>query len=167
MSATTLLPARRETAPEWHKYRGVVLQIAVIVSLIAAVYANVLLDLASDWWNEPSLSQGLLIPPSALYVAWMRRRYTLALPVVPSAYGLLLMTVACGSLFLGKLAAEFFLARISFVLLLAGLVWTFWGTGRLRTLTFPFLLLATMVPLPTLVYNTFALPLQLLASHMA
>lgn len=38
--------------------------------------------------------------------------------------------------------------QISLVLLLAGLVWTFWGFARLRTLAFPFLLLATMVPLP-------------------
>jgi exosortase len=166
MSSASLSSTPLKTAADWEKCK-VFLQAAIIVVLIAAVYGTVLLDLASDWWNEPSLSQGLLIPPMALYVAWMRRRYTLALPVLPNAWGLLSIAVACAVLLLGKLAAEFFLARISFVLLLAGFVWTFWGSRRLRSLTFPFLLLATMVPLPTLVYNTFALPLQLLASHMA
>jgi exosortase len=67
----------------------------------------------------------------------------------------------------GKLASEFFLMRIAFVLLLAGLIWTFWGLARLRTLTFPILLLAAMVPLPVMVYNSLAAPLQLLASDMA
>ena len=68
---------------------------------------------------------------------------------------------------LGKLASEFFLMRFSFVILVAGVVWTFWGLPRLRTLAFPFLLLATMVPLPVTVYNSLAAPLQLLASDLA
>jgi exosortase len=70
-------------------------------------------------------------------------------------------------LLLGTLGAEFFISRISFVVLLAGLVWTFWGTARLRALTFCFLLLATMVPLPAIVYNSIAGPLQLFASDVA
>jgi len=68
---------------------------------------------------------------------------------------------------LGRLASEFFLMRFSFVVLLAGLIWTFWGIRRLRTLAFPVLLLATMVPLPALLYNSQAAPLQLLASDLA
>ena len=68
---------------------------------------------------------------------------------------------------LGKLASEFFLMRFSFVVVLAALVWTFWGLPRLRTLAFPFLLLASMVPLPVTVYNSLAAPLQLLASDLA
>jgi exosortase len=74
---------------------------------------------------------------------------------------------ACLLYVLGKLGAEFFLPRLSFVILLAGLIWTFWGYGRLRTLAFPLLLLATMVPLPVLVYNSIAAPLQLFASDVA
>ena len=75
--------------------------------------------------------------------------------------------LACLVFLLGKLAAEFFLARTSLVLLLAGLVWTFWGLGRLKTLAFPLVLLATMVPLPAIVYNAAAAPLQLFASSVA
>jgi exosortase len=68
---------------------------------------------------------------------------------------------------LGAMGAEYFLQRISFVLLLVSLTWMFWGKARLRTLTFPFLLLATMVPLPALVYNAVATPLQLLATQIS
>jgi exosortase len=39
--------------------------------------------------------------------------------------------------------------------------------ARLRTRAFPFLLLATMVPLPGIVYNALAAPLQLFASDIA
>jgi exosortase len=81
--------------------------------------------------------------------------------------GTWLVAAACLLFLTGKLAAEFFLARISFVLLLAGFVWTFWGRARLGKLAFPFVLLATMVPLPALIYYNMAAPLQLLASKIA
>ncbi|MBI1791978.1 MAG: exosortase, partial [Acidobacteria bacterium] len=58
-------------------------------------------------------------------------------------------------------------SRLSFVLLLAGLAWTFWGRARLRTLVFPLLLLATMIPLPSIVYNALAVKLQLFASQVS
>ena len=143
------------------------LEIAVVVAIIAVMYGWVLADLAKDWWNEPALSQGMLIPPFAAYIAWLRRQVTLAHPPLTDNRGLLLIACACGAYILGKLAAEFFLMRISFVLLLVGLVWTFWGFARMRSLAFPFLLLATMVPLPAIVYNSLAAPLQLFASNVA
>jgi len=78
-----------------------------------------------------------------------------------------LIFLACLVLIGGTLSAEFYLARISFVLLCAGLIWTFWGKNRFRTLAFPLVLLATMVPLPAIVYNLMAAPLQLFASTVA
>jgi exosortase len=143
------------------------LESGIVALLIGLVYAAVLKDLALDWWNEESLSYGMLIPPLALYVAWMRRETTLAAAAIPNSRGLWLVGAACLLFLLGKVGAEFFISRISFVLLLVGLTWTFWGSARLRSLAFPLLLLATMVPLPVMVYNALAAPLQLLASDMA
>lgn len=141
--------------------------IGVIIVLTVALYATTLADLANDWWSDPNLSQGLLIPPLAIWIAWLRRDLTFSHPVKPANRGILLVAGACLLFLLGRFGAEFFLARISFVVLLAGLTWTFWGNERLRTLIFPFLLLATMVPLPVSVYNSMAAPLQLFASDVA
>jgi exosortase len=141
--------------------------VSLITALTVALYAATLADLANDWWTDPSLSQGLLIPPLAIWIAWMRRDLTLAHPVMPGNRGLLMVAGACLIFLFGRFGAEFFLSRISFVLLLAGLIWTFWGIERLRTLVFPILLLATMVPLPVTVYNSLAAPLQLFASDIA
>jgi len=124
-------------------------------------------DMARDWWIYPSLSHGLLIPPLAIYVAWVRRDLTLSLPATPDSRGLVLTVLAFLMYLGGKMGAEFFLPRISLVILLAGLTWTFWGVGRLRTMSFPFLLMATMVPLPALVYKSLTGPLQLFASRTA
>lgn len=144
-----------------------VIQVVVALTLILGLYSGVLLHLFKDWWTRPAFSQGILIPPLTLYVAWMRRSYTLEVPAEHDLRGLWLTAGACMLYLLGQLGAEFFLARTSFVVLLAGLAWTFWGLRRLRTLAFPLLLLATMVPLPALIYNTMTGPLQLFASSVA
>jgi exosortase len=141
--------------------------IAAVAALLAALYGAVLGDLASEWWNEPASSYGMLVPPIAAWIAWQRRRQILRWPAVPDWRGLAMAAFGCLCLITGKLAAEFFLARISLVFVLAGIVWTLWGIHRFRELAFPFILLCTMVPLPVLVYNALAGPLQLFASDLA
>jgi len=142
-------------------------QVGIVVALIAALFVSVLADMAHDWWIEPAWSQGMLLPPLALYIAWIQRSRILSCAATPDQRGLFLTALACVTYLLGRLASEFFLTRMSFVILLAGLIWTFWGRGRLRRLVLPLLLLASMVPLPVMLYNSLAGPLQLLASEGA
>jgi exosortase len=143
------------------------LQVLVVAGIMMALYARVLTELASDWWTEPGASHGVLIPPLALYVAWLQRNRWLNRPAVPESRGLALVGFACLTYLAGILGNEFFLTRLSFVLLLAGLIWTYWGSARLRALSFPLVLLVTMIPPPRLVWNSLASPLQLLASDLA
>jgi exosortase len=147
--------------------RAVWIKRAVVAALIAALYLEVLADLASEWWTVPSSSYGILIPPLVAYIAYMKREMLYAVPAQPGLSGLWLTGLGCLLLLGGHLAAEFFLARVSIVVLLAGLAWTFWGKRRLRVLAFPLALLATMVPLPAIIYNAMAVPLQLFASAAA
>jgi exosortase len=142
-------------------------QVGIVVALMGVLFASVLADMAHDWWIEPAWSQGMLLPPLALYIAWIQRGRVLGCAATPDQRGLLLTALACITYVLGRLASEFFLTRISFVILLAGLIWTFWGFRRLHRLGLPLLLLASMVPLPVMLYNSLAGPLQLLASEGA
>jgi exosortase len=137
------------------------------MALLWVLFADVLAYLAYDWWTVPAYSQGMLLPPFAVYVAWLNRRRILSHPAVTDLRGLILTGASCLTFAVGTLASEYFLTRVSFVVLLAGMVWTFWGAVRLRELAFPLLLLATMVPLPAIVYNSLAAPLQLMASDVA
>jgi exosortase len=143
------------------------LKIGLVAGLLIALYAEILADLAAEWWNVPSSSYGMLIPPLAGYIVYMNRKAILAIPGYPDLRGLGLTALGCIVLIGGHLAAEFYLARMSIVLLAAGLAWTFWGHQRFKLLTFPFVLLSTMVPLPAIVYNAIAVPLQLFASSAA
>ncbi len=140
---------------------------AIGTAAVLILFGSVLTDMAAEWWTVPAASQGMLLPPLALYLAWLNRQATLAKPAMNDAWGLLVVALGCAVFMLGRLASEFFLMRISFVIVLAGLLLTFWGWPRTRTLALPFLLLATMVPLPAILYNSLAAPLQLLASDVA
>ena len=143
------------------------IKIALIVVLFGALYIGIIPDLAQEWWTVDASSYGMLVPPITLYIVYLRRETTLSIPAQSDLRGLTLLSLGCLVFLAGKLSAEFFLARISFVILLAGLTWTFWGFKRFKSLAFPFILLATMVPLPGIVYNTAAAPLQLFASSIA
>lgn len=162
-------PALEQIAAIVHgRLRSVVaIQIAMVATLIVVLYGNVLVDMAYDWWYEPAWSQGMLLPPLALYIAWIQRNRILRCAPAQDWRGVWMTVFACLLYVFGRLASEFFLTRISFVFLTAGLVWTFWGRRRLRVLALPLLLLASMVPLPVMLYNALAGPLQLLASDCA
>jgi len=139
----------------------------VLTILMGVLFAAALIDLASEWWNYEEASYGMIVPPMALYIAYLQRHKTFSIPALPSLGGLWLTGFGCATFLLGQLAGEFFLTRESFVIVLAGLVWTFWGRRRLWSLGFPFVLLVTMVPLPAIIYQNLAAPLQLLASRYA
>jgi len=169
MGATTVAEAGRNHPLPESPGRGLWLWLfaGLVAGLIVVLYFRILPEMAKDWWDDPGASHGILIPPVALYIAWLRRDLTLAEPAFPDLRGLWLTLCACLMLLVGILGAEYFLSRASFVLLLAGLIWTFWGVRRFRTLLFPLVLLLTMIPLPQVTYNTLAAPLQLMASSVA
>ncbi len=143
------------------------IQIIAIVILVFLLYVGVIADLAVEWWTVDASSYGMLVPPIACYIMWLRREGILATQARRNYLGLGLLGLGCLLLLGGKLSAEFFLARISFVFVLAGLAWTFWGSDRFQKLVFPLILLGTMVPLPGIIYNVLAAPLQLFASSVA
>lgn len=142
-------------------------QIALIGAIAVVMYWHVIPAMVLDWWRDEGYSYGFLIPPLVAYVVWSRRSRIAAEPVYPDYRGLFVIASACLFYLAGRLAVEFFLTRTSLVLLIAGLVWTFWGLRRLQLLAFPLVLLFSMIPLPTVVYYQVIAPLQLYSSSMA
>jgi exosortase len=121
--------------------------------------------LVRDWWQDPEAGHGLLLGPLALWLAWREKRTDLPAQASPVT-GSLVILAAVLLRFLSGLAAELFTMRLSMVAALAGLVLYFRGWPQLRRWWLPFALLILSIPLPTLVTNSLALPLQLRASSM-
>jgi len=140
---------------------------AVALSLgFVLLYRHVLVKLISDWWTDDNYSHGFLIIPIAIYLAWERRRAFDQAPNRPSPVGLVVVVASIGVLVAGILGAELFLTRISILGTVTGSVLFLFGWQRLRVLAFPLAFLLLMIPLPAIVFNQIAFPLQLLASRV-
>ena len=138
--------------------------IGLVCSVTLLVYFPILTSLVRQWASDDNYSHGFLVAPFALYFGWLRRRDLAALPVRPHWTGLVVILGSLSVLLAGRLGAELFLARISLIGLVAGTVLFLFGAAQFRLLAFPIAFLVLMVPLPAVVFNQMAFPLQLLAS---
>lgn len=139
----------------------------LLLALIVAIYWGVAIKLVHDWYSDPDFSHGFLVPLFSAYLIWTKREVLKRTPVRQSWAGVPLILLAIITLFLGVYGAELFLARISLVMLLAGIVWTIGGRQMLRELRFPILVLLLAIPLPKVLYNQITFPLQIFASKVA
>jgi exosortase len=133
----------------------------------AALYGPLVPELLRDWRSSGDFSHGPLIPLIAGALFWVRRGAWSSAAVRPFLPGLALLGLALVQYLLGVAAAEFYLQRTSIVPFLLGWVLTVWGPGRARVAVFPVAFLLLMIPVPTLLWTSWSLPLQLLASRAA
>ena len=137
----------------------------VLTGAILWMYGGIVSSLARQWASDDNYSHGFFVVPLALYFCWERRDALKAAGRQPSIIGLVLLTVSLAILLGGMLGAELFLTRISLIGVIAGVVLYVWGWQHFRILAFPIAFLLLMIPLPTIVFNQIAFPLQLLASR--
>ena len=145
--------------------RTVVIAGALIVGGLAVLYRDVVPELVKAWGTDDNYSHGYLIPPIAAYLAWERRHKFFAAPPGTSLFGLVMVLGSVLVLALGVLGIELFLTRVSLIGAIAGTVLFVFGWARLRVLIFPLAFLILMVPLPAIIFNQIAFPLQLIASQ--
>jgi exosortase A len=148
------------------KRSGTLIALVAAIASLAFVYWAVIAKLFHDWATDDNYSHGFLIAPIALYFAWERRGRLMAASPAPSVLGLLMIAGSLALLVAGTLGAELFVTRISLIGALAGTVLFVLGSGHLRALAFPLGFLLLMVPLPAILFNQIAFPLQLLASRV-
>jgi exosortase len=139
----------------------------VLLILLGGIYAPIFPGLFADWWNDPNYSHGFLVPLFSGYVVWQNWEQLKRLPLHGNWLGLAVLCLGIGALVLGDIGAEDFLTRSSLIVILAGLILFHLGTPVLRTLLFPLGFLIFMVPLPTIIFNAIAFPLQGLAAQNA
>jgi exosortase len=139
----------------------------VLFVLVASLYSSILWRLAEQMWNDPNCSHGFIVPIFSIFVVWRERAQLMSLAPHPSAWGIPLLVLAIGVLVLGVLGAEYFLSRVSLLLLLAGLIVSFLGWQYFRAVLFPWAFLILMIPIPDILLNQITFPLRILASKFA
>jgi exosortase len=138
---------------------------AILTALaFLALFGQPLVSLMQDWWNLPEAGHGLLLAPAAVWLAWRSGIRDGATP--NRALGIGILFVAVLLRYVSGLAAEPFTMRESMMIALAGLTVYSFGIGQLLWWWLPFTLAALTVPLPELVTQQLALPLQFEASRL-
>ena len=141
---------------------------ALVGLVLAFLYANVLAKLGRDWWTDENYSYGLLVPFVSGFIVWLEFEYFENTDKTPCFWlGAGTILLALLMLLGGSLGAELFTQRVSLVVMLAGVVVYFFGTRILQIFVVPFILLLLSIPIPQIVFNKIAFPLQIYASQMA
>lgn len=136
----------------------------VTAVLFVALYYQTAIDLAIDWWTLPEAGHGLLLAPVAIWFAWKSGIRPGAKPNIALGAAMLLFAIAvrCAA----GLAADIFSTRVSMMMVIAGLTVYRYGFRQLVHWWLPFVLGGLSIPLPELITQAIALPLQFRASRM-
>ncbi len=139
-------------------------ELFLATTLLFVLYSSIISEMVSDWWHDDNYSHGFLVPIIAGYFIRERWDDLKATAVTPSNTGLVVIIAALLQLLIATLGNEYFTARSSLVVLLAGMVLYFFGVEVFKLTRMPVLYLLFMVPLPYIVYNAVALPLKMFVS---
>jgi exosortase len=141
--------------------------VAIAVAL-AFLYFTVIVKLGNDWWHDENYSHGLLIPFVIAFILWQERKRFVDSKTAPATWlGAMGIGAALCALWAGTAGVELFVQRASLVLMLACVVIYFFGLRLMRVVAVPLVLLALSIPIPQIIFNRIAFPLQLFASQCA
>lgn len=140
------------------------LQLGLLLAAVLALYYPFIQKMVHDWGENANYSHGYLIPFISAYMIWALRGQFQDIEVKPSSWGLALIVLGLVQLFIAKVGSEFFLQRTSIIVVLFGLSIFFFGGRFTRFIWLPLAYLVFMIPLPAIVWNRIAFPMQLFSS---
>jgi len=148
-------------------HKGLIIRAFLLLASFLLLYYPIIVSLVHDWSIDDNYSHGYIVPFMSLYLVWERRSELLSLKIKPNSSGLLLLIVGLFVMILGHVGAELFLGRLSILIVLSGIALFLLGKEYLKILAFPIGFLIFMIPLPSVIFNSLAFPLQLLAARVA
>lgn len=141
-------------------------QLALLGLGFVLLYFPFLRTMYHDWGSNPNYSHGYLIPFISGYLIYSLKDEVGKMTPVPSYWGLVLILLACSQLIIAKIGSEYFLQRTSIILLFLGICLYLYGKDITLKLFIPIIYLIFMIPIPAIIWNKLAFPLQLFASGM-
>ncbi len=147
------------------------LSLFVLIFLAAAIgslYWNTIYEMVMDWYNDENYSHGFLIPVISGYLLLQRKESIQEIAVKPSyVLGVITLVAGLSAFLIGELSGEYFVSRLSLLIVLAGVILFACGVRFFNAILFPFLYLILMIPLPYILYDSIAFPLKLLVSEVS
>ena len=142
------------------------LMTGVILLALLWLYLPFLKTLFAEWGTNDDYSHGYFIPFLSVYFIYAIRDQLKNIKIEPNNTGLVILLLGLGQLILGKIGSEFFTQRTSLIIVLLGLILFLLGWQYLKKLFIPIGYLIFMVPLPAIIWNKIAFPMQLFSSFL-
>ncbi|MGD9948034.1 MAG: exosortase/archaeosortase family protein [Desulfobulbus sp.] len=136
----------------------------LVSAALIGIYFPILVGLTQDWSTNDNYSHGYFIPFISGYMAYSMLGELRKLPSFAANWGLLFLIAGLGQLYIASVGSEFFLQRTSLIPVLLGISLFLWGTLITRKLLLPIFYLLFMIPLPAIIWNKIAFPMQLFSS---
>ena len=136
----------------------------VLLAALVGLYYPVLTSLVHDWSTNDNYSHGFFIPLISGYMVYALREELGRIAVRPANWGFIVLLAGLGQLYVARVGSEYFLQRTSLILVLLGMVLFLWGRELTKKLLLPIGYLLFMVPIPAIIWNKIAFPMQLFSS---
>lgn len=142
------------------------ISLGILLSAMTLLYFPILQKLAHDWDTNDNYSHGYFIPVLSVYIIYSLKDELKQLPIRGSIAGLFLLIAGLIQLIIANAGSEFFLQRASLIPVLAGIVLFCLGFTYFKKLLIPICYLIFMIPLPAIIWNKIAFPMQLFGSYL-
>jgi len=139
----------------------------VILTGFCLLYWHTLIKLISDWSIDANFSHGFLIPFVTGYMIWYKKNELVTIEHEPSNLGLLIIALGMLIHIVGNIGAELFIMRFSMIVTLFGITLYLFGRQITAAVAVPLIYLIIMIPIPAIISNKIAFPLQILAATLS
>ena len=139
-------------------------QLGFLLLAFLALYYPFIQTLMRDWDTNDNYSQGYFIPFVSAFMIWWVLKDLEINDLKPSNWGIAIIVLGLLQLFIAKVGSEYFLQRTSMIIVLFGISFFLFGGRFTKTIWLPLVYLIFMVPLPAIIWNRIAFPMQLFAS---
>ncbi len=140
--------------------------LGTVLVAIFFLYLPFLQTLFMDWETNENYSHGYYVPIITAYMIFSLRKNLARIPLRPNVSGLFLLLFGLMVLIVAKIGSELFLQRCSIIIVLLGATLFVCGVEYLKKIALPILYLVFMIPLPAIIWNQIAFPMQLLGSYL-
>ena len=142
------------------------LQLGLLLLAFLALYYPFITTLVRDWDTNDNYSQGYFIPFVSAFMIWSLREELAAIELKPSNWGLALVALGLLQLFVAKVGSEYLpSADLDDRRPVRDLLFPVRQPGT-RAVWLPLVYLIFMIPLPAIIWNRIAFPMQLFASAL-
>lgn len=151
----------------WIGRERLAMTVLAVAALVMFAYWPTLAKLSDKWLNDPQYSHGILVPPFAAFLLWMRRnQFPLVSPPAP-IIGLSLLALGAAARILGGAMYFEWLNATSIIPMIAGIVLTLCGWPVLRWSLPSIAFLIFMIPMPYSIEIMLGFPLQTVATTVS